>query len=54
MATYDTWLCEQNIARFRSQLSDTRDEERRRRLLALLADQQLKLDRLASPLDKPQ
>jgi hypothetical protein len=50
MATDHRWLCEQNIARFRSQLENAgEDQERRRRLLALLAEEQSKLDQIARP-----
>jgi hypothetical protein len=47
--TDDRWLCEQNIALLRSQLEFVLDDERRKRILVLLAEEQVKLDRLVQP-----
>jgi hypothetical protein len=42
----ERWLCHQNIARLRDQLTSTTDEDRRRTLLKLLEEEKTRLEDL--------
>jgi hypothetical protein len=47
-AALDEWLCRENVERLRRQLAAARDEQRRGMLSSLLAEQEARLDRIAS------